>query len=136
MTIRFGAHRASIYGTTKSTKTMAITLAAKDQARESHGREITGRQIRPKILDEELPDYQKLMDNAEVDPPFPLPDLTTLRAAPSISGQKRGGERLDDEAEDTGTSGGFAQKPRTARRLGVGIYRSPLAAPEAAGTIS
>jgi hypothetical protein len=65
-------------------------------------------------LDEEFPDYQKLMDNAEVDPhPFTMPNLTTRRAAPSISGQKKGGARLDDdEAENTGTSSGVvAQNP-------------------------
>ena len=70
MTIRFGAHRTSIYGTTTSAKTMVLTATAKDQARESHARELTGRQTRPKIRDEEFPDYQKLLDNAEVEPPF------------------------------------------------------------------
>ena len=30
LSIRFGAHRASIYGTTKVAKTMALTAAAKD----------------------------------------------------------------------------------------------------------
>jgi hypothetical protein len=92
---------------------MALTTTAKNHARESHAKEITGRQIRPKIIDEEIHDYQKLRDNAEVEPPpLTLPDLPTLRAAPSISGQKRGGGRLDDdEVEDTGTSGDGTQHP-------------------------
>jgi hypothetical protein len=30
LTIRFGAHRASIYGTTKAAKTTALTTTAKD----------------------------------------------------------------------------------------------------------
>ena len=47
--IRFGAHRAFIYGTTKAAKTMALTVAAKDQAHEAYARELMGRQIRPKI---------------------------------------------------------------------------------------
>ena len=92
----------------KSIKTVALTASTKDQARESHAREITGRQIRHKILDEKFPDYQKLLDNAEAVPPssFTLPDLSTLWTAPSVSGEKRGCERLDDdEAEDTTSSG-------------------------------
>ena len=36
LSIRFGAHRASIYGTTKAAKTVALTAAAKDQACDSH----------------------------------------------------------------------------------------------------
>ena len=58
--IRLGARRASIYGTTKAVKTMAHTPKAKDHVRESHARELTGRQARPKILDEQFLDYQKL----------------------------------------------------------------------------
>jgi len=113
LSIRFGAHRASIYGITKSAKTMALTAAAKDQTRESHANELTERQIRSKILDEEFPDYQNLLDNAEVESlPFTLPDLPIPRPAPSIYGQKRGGSRLDDdEAADTVTSSGAAQNP-------------------------
>ncbi len=55
LSIRFGAHCASIYGTTKAAKTMALIAAAKDQAREAHAIELMGRQIRPNILDEEFP---------------------------------------------------------------------------------
>ena len=54
MTIRFGAHRASIYGTTKAAKTMPLTTIVKDHARESHAKEITGRQVRPKIPDKKF----------------------------------------------------------------------------------
>ena len=112
---RFGAHRASIYGTTKAAKTMALTAAAKDQTRESHDRELMGRQMRSKILDEEFPDYQKLLDKAEVDPP-PLPCPTSLFPGqpPPYRGKNevRGGARLDaDKVADTGTSSGGAQGP-------------------------
>ena len=34
--------------------TMALTTTTKDQARESHARELTDRQIRPKIPNEEF----------------------------------------------------------------------------------
>jgi hypothetical protein len=57
MTIRFEAHRASVYGTMTAAKTMALTTAAKDQVRESHVKELTGRQVRLTILDEEFQDY-------------------------------------------------------------------------------
>ncbi len=63
-TIMFGAHRASIDGTTATVKMMALTTAAKDQIRESQASELTGRPARPKILDEEFQDYYKLLDNA------------------------------------------------------------------------
>jgi hypothetical protein len=52
---------------------VALTVAAKDQAREAHARELMGRRIRPKILYEEFPDYQKLLDKAEVCPLFTHP---------------------------------------------------------------
>ena len=51
-------------------KAVAITAAAQDKTRESHAKEVMGRQIRPKILDEEFPDYEKLLDKAEVEPPL------------------------------------------------------------------
>ena len=54
LTIWFGAHRASVYGTTTAAETMALTTAAKNHARESHAREHTGRQVCPKTLDEEF----------------------------------------------------------------------------------
>jgi hypothetical protein len=45
---------------------MALMAVAKDQVRESHARELTSRLDRPKILEEEFPDYQQLLDKAEV----------------------------------------------------------------------
>jgi hypothetical protein len=83
LTIRFGTHRALVYDTTAATKTAALTAKAKNQVRESHDRELTVRSIRPRILDEELPDYQKLLDNAEVESaPVTLPRLPALAQAP------------------------------------------------------
>ncbi len=43
LSIRFGARRASIYGTPKAAKTMALTATAKDQVRESLAQELMGR---------------------------------------------------------------------------------------------
>ena len=40
LSIRFGAHRASIYGSTKAAKNMALTSSANDKTRESHAKEI------------------------------------------------------------------------------------------------
>ncbi len=67
--IRLGAHRASAYGTSKSAKTTALAASVKDQFREVHAREFTGRHIRPKIIDKDIPDYQQLLDNAGVESP-------------------------------------------------------------------
>ena len=67
LSIRFGAHRASIYGTTKAAKTAALTASTKDRVRESHARELTIRHPSPNILDEVFPDYQQLLDNAEAE---------------------------------------------------------------------
>ena len=91
LSIRFGAHRASIYGSTKAAKTMALTPSANDRTRESHCKEIAGSMIRPPILDAEFQEYQTLLDAAETeDTPFTLPDIPPPPPAPSISGQKRG----------------------------------------------
>jgi hypothetical protein len=65
--------------------------------------------IQPKSIDEEFPDYQKLLDDMATDPtPVTLPELPSLAANPTVSGLKRsrtlpteGGE----EFEDTGSSG-------------------------------
>jgi hypothetical protein len=54
LSIRFGAHRASIYGATKAAKNAPLTPSANDKTRESHAREITGGMFRPPILDVEF----------------------------------------------------------------------------------
>ncbi len=92
LSIRFGAHRASIYGSTKAAKNMVLTPSANDRTRESHDKEIDGSLIRPPILDAEFQEYQTLLDVAETeDTPFTLPDIPSPPSAPSISGQKQGG---------------------------------------------
>ena len=68
--------------------------------------ELAGRPVRPKILDEETKDYQKLLDSEEVESPlFSLPCLPTPKVAPSRSGQKPGGDRNEaNDVEDTRAS--------------------------------
>ncbi len=64
LSIRFGAHRASIYGNTKAAKTAALTTSTKDQVRESHARDLICRHPRPEILDEVFQEYRQLLDKA------------------------------------------------------------------------
>jgi len=101
LTIRFGARRSSIYGSNSASKTAPLTAAAKDQVRESHAKDLTSL-IRPMILDEEFPDYQKLLDVDKVDtrPPPSRPEsplwVGTLllrqeaRRRPARDGRHRG----------------------------------------------
>ncbi len=73
--------------------------------------ESTARALRPKILNEEFPDNQKLLDNVQVEPtPLTLPLLPNREPpswpAPSFSRQKRGVDRIEEEdIADTGASG-------------------------------
>jgi hypothetical protein len=57
LTISFGAHRASIYGTTAAANTAAIAAASKGVVRETHARKRMHKPVHPKILDEDFPDY-------------------------------------------------------------------------------
>jgi len=113
LSIRFGAHRASIYGSTRAAKIMALNPLANDKTRESHAKEVAGSLLRPAILTVEFQEYQKLLDAAEVaDTPFTLPDMPPPppTVTPSISGRKRRGDgRSDDENEDTAASGALAR---------------------------
>jgi hypothetical protein len=76
LTVRFGAHSSSFYGSNSASKTAPLTTAAKDQVSESHVRDLIARHVRPMIMNEEFPDYQKLLDVDEVDtPPLTLSRL-------------------------------------------------------------
>ncbi len=86
LTIRFGAHRASVYGSSAAAKTAPFATAAKDLVSESHVRDYIHKPIQPKILDEKFSDYQKLIDDMEVDPtPVTLACLPSMTVAPSSS---------------------------------------------------
>ena len=73
---RFGAHRASVYGSSAATKLAPFAAAAKYPVSEAHARDFIQKPVRPKIMDEEFQDYQKLLDDMATDPtPVTLPDL-------------------------------------------------------------
>jgi hypothetical protein len=128
LSIRLGAHRASIYGTTKAAKTMVLTAAAKDQARESHAIELMGRQIRPQILDKGFQDYQKIMDNAEVDtPPSPCPtSLFPRRPSPYRDKHE---EVRDLTTTKPRTQGYLAESPKTPRHSTAKSWSKPPSPP-------
>ena len=63
--IRFGAHRASIYRTSHSAKTIPFSAAAKDPMREPHAHNFIAKHVHPKTLDEEFPEFQTLLDAME-----------------------------------------------------------------------
>ncbi len=111
LTIRFGAHRASIYGASHAAKTAPFTSAAKDPVRESHARDFIADPVHPKILDEEFPEFQTLLDAMEDEvPPITLSCLTPLTPLgpgthPSSSRQKRRAGVEHADLADTGASG-------------------------------
>jgi len=108
-TIRFGAHRASVYGISAAAKIDPFAEAAKDPVREAHARDFIHKPVQPKIMDEELPDYQKLLDDMATGPtPVTMPDLPSLAATSTASWLKRArtlSTEGEGEFEDTGASG-------------------------------
>jgi hypothetical protein len=119
LVIRFGAHRASIYGASRTARSDPLIATAKDPVREAHARDFIANYVHAEILDAEFPEYQALLDsmNDEV-PPIVLPCLTPLvpmqtAALPSTSGQKRTNEDL----ADTGASGSGSRAP--AAQMGI-----------------
>jgi len=57
LTMRFGAHRASVYGSSDAAKAAPFAASAKDSVRESHTRDFIQTHNQPKITEEEFPDY-------------------------------------------------------------------------------
>jgi hypothetical protein len=108
LTIRFGARRASVYGSSAAAKTALFAASAKNSAREAHAQAFIQKPIQPKILEEEFLDYRKLLDDMAAYPTLvTLICLPSLAAAPSASGQKRSRgipTESEGEIEDTGTS--------------------------------
>ena len=102
LTIRFGTHRASIYGGTAAAKTKTLTASSKDPVRESHTRELISRPVHPKILEEEFPEYQTLLDNMQVElSPITLPNIPVLGPSPFAS-YKNTHSRVNLEGEGEG----------------------------------
>jgi hypothetical protein len=84
LTIMFGAHRASVYGSSAAAKIAPFAVATKDSVSESHARNFIQKRIQPKIPDEEFPEYQKLLDDMATDStPSILACLPRMAAAPS-----------------------------------------------------
>ena len=108
-TIRFGAHRASVYGSSAAAKLAPFAAAAKDPVREAHARDFMQKPTQPEIVDEEFPDYQKLLDDMATDPtPVTLRELPSLATTPTSSRLKRSRTlptEGEGEFEDTGASG-------------------------------
>ena len=120
LAIRTGAHRASVYGSSAAATTAPFTSAIKDVAREAHARDFIQKPAQPKILDEEFPDYQKLLDDTATDPTLvTLPDLPALAATPFASCLKRSRAlptEDEGEFEDTRASGSGIHHPANASR--------------------
>jgi hypothetical protein len=86
LTIRFGAHRSSIYAGNSAAKTAALTASSKDPVRETHAIEHISRPIHPRIFEEEFPEYHTLLDIMQVEPnPITLPNIPALGPVPSAS---------------------------------------------------
>ena len=86
LTIRFGALRASIYGSSTTAKMAPFGAIAKDPDRKFNARDFIHKPVRLKILDEEFPDNQKLLDDMAVYPtPVTLACIPSLAAVPSSS---------------------------------------------------
>jgi hypothetical protein len=101
LTIRFEAHRASVYGKPAAGKTAAFASAAKNLVRESHAMNFIHKLVHPKILDEEILDYQKLLDDMGVEPsPLTLP-ASQLWHLPTLPLDKNAPEQLRPMARGT-----------------------------------
>ena len=111
---------------------------AKDPVRESHARDFVANPIRPKLLDEEFPEFQKILVDALEDevPPITLPclsPLTPLRPAthPASSRQKRRTEGVQADLADTGASGsGAPTGKQTALKKGIPDIHEEIAEQE------
>jgi hypothetical protein len=88
LSLRFGAHRASVYGSSATAKNAAFNAAAKDPIREAHAMEFMARPVFPQILSEEFADYDTLMADMAEDPtPLTLPCIPEI-AQESLNGSK------------------------------------------------
>jgi non-ribosomal peptide synthetase component F len=107
LTTRLGAQWFSIYGGTSTAKTTTLTASSKDPVRESHARDLMAKPFYPKIIDEDFPEFQTLLDSMEVEAtPITMPSLPSLGPSPSLPEQnERSRVNLHDtregDAEDT-----------------------------------
>ncbi len=137
LSLRFGAHRASVYDSSATAKNVAFNAAAKDSIREAHAMEFMARPVSPKIFSEEFTDYETLLADLAEDPvPIILPCIQeiapvdprsptnkrirgnpatgddTARGGPSDPGASRSG--TGDTAAGAGSTAPVAQGSTTA----------------------
>ncbi len=108
----------------KAAKIATLTAAAGDKTREAHAREIAVSQTRPKIIDEEFPEYQQLLDKAEIDIPPCLSSLFPSQLPPS-RGKEEGGTALTRSRKGHRDLKRQSTRARAGRRPGVDLYRPP-----------
>jgi hypothetical protein len=68
LSLRFGAHRASVYGSSATAKNSAFNAVAKDSVKEAHAMEYMARPVSPQILSEEFTDSETLLADMAEDP--------------------------------------------------------------------
>ena len=82
LSLRFGAHRTSVYGNLDTAKNLPFNAAAKDPVREAHAMQYMAKPVRPPILTEVFADYDTLMADMAEDPtPITLPCIPEIAPA-------------------------------------------------------
>jgi hypothetical protein len=66
--IRFGAHRDSIYNTSHVTRSGPLAPMAPSLTRQAHAATLTQHHPSPLIVEETLPDYHTALDNLPEEP--------------------------------------------------------------------
>jgi hypothetical protein len=83
LSLRFGAHRASVYGSSATAKNAPFNEVAKDLTREAHAMDFIARPVLPHIISELFADYDTLMADMAEDPtPLTLPCIPEIAPNP------------------------------------------------------
>ncbi len=106
LSLGFGAHRASVYGSSATAKTAVFNAAAKGPVKEAHTMEFMARPVLPRIMFEDFADCDTLMaDMAEDLTPLTLPCIPEIALeSPRSASQKR--TKGNPEARDDAARGG------------------------------
>ena len=114
----FGAHRASIYGSSAAAELAPLVATTKENVRESHARVHIIKHVQTKKLDEKFIDYHKHLKDVAASPNrVTLACLPPLAATPPASGQKRFKANLADGEggiDDTRAFGSGGSQTKTA----------------------
>ena len=79
LSLRSGAHRASVYGSSAAAKNAAFNAAAKDPVMEAHAMDFMARHVLPQIMSETFAYYETLMADMAEDPtPLTLPCMPEI----------------------------------------------------------